>query len=1010
MAPRIKSRFWRICGIYFRHFRMGMWLIILIFLGSLLYLNQVGLPGFVKKPLLEKLRARGLDLQFTRLRWRFDRGIVAENVRFGSADADESAMPQMSAKEVQLPLDYKALMKLRFQASGLVLRQGRLTWPVRETNGPPRELAVEGIQTDLHLLPGDLWQLDNFQAQFAGAQIRLAGVLTNASAVREWKLMRPKRPSPGLFEYRLRRLADTLENIHFASSPQLKVDIQGDARDLQSFSAQINLSTPDADTPWGTIQNGTILVQLHPATSNAWSHAELNLQAGSAQCRWANSTNLQLVMHLFSTGADTNVVEGNLDVAGENVETKWGQAPRARFTAQWLHSITNAIPLSGHGELEVDTPSTKWGSAAHFRLAGALLPADAPVIGDESWAWWTNLAPFALDWECQVRGVQSPKFMAEEVSCAGDWRAPRLTATRIQSTLYGGKLDGEAKLDVATRELKFSSKTDFDALKISPLLDEKAREWLTQFTWQKPPVVQGEGELVLPAWTNLSGADWEAEVRPTLHLLGRFRISEGTFRSVPFSSAESHFDYSDECWILPDVMAVRPEGRLFLFHKSSDLTRDFYFRFGSTINVRVLRPLLDPAAQREFDLLAFTKTPVMEGEVWGRWREPERTGLKARVALTNFSVRGESASDFQTVLLFTNRVLKLVEPRLHRGAQEISASSLFIDFDGNKIYLNNGVSTAEPMVVARAIGPQVARVLVPYRFAQPPTVRAEGIIPLRSVKDADLHFDVDGGPFEWWKFNVSHISGRVDWTGDQLALRDVQAQFYQGNASGNAGFDFRPRTGANFNFNVVASDANMHLLMNDLTGKSNKLEGLLTMRLSVTDANTEDWQTWQGKGRVNLRDGLIWEIPIFGIFSPVLDGIAPGLGSSRASEASATFDIINGVVQSDDLEIRTSGASAMRLQYWGTVNLKGDVNGRVQAELFRDTWVIGPVLSFVLWPVSKVFEYRVNGTLEQPRSEPVFIVPRILMMPFRPAPHSSKEATPEDGPGSIHMDPPPTGQ
>ena len=68
MAPRTKSRFWRICGIYFRRFRMGMWLVILLVLGSLLYLNQIGLPGIVKKPLLEKLRARGVDLQFTRLR------------------------------------------------------------------------------------------------------------------------------------------------------------------------------------------------------------------------------------------------------------------------------------------------------------------------------------------------------------------------------------------------------------------------------------------------------------------------------------------------------------------------------------------------------------------------------------------------------------------------------------------------------------------------------------------------------------------------------------------------------------------------------------------------------------------------------------------------------------------------------------------------------------------------------------------------------------------------------
>ena len=67
-------------GRTLRRLRITIWLVILALVGALAYLNQVGLPNVVKRPLLEKLRARGIDLQFSRLRLRWYHGIVADNV------------------------------------------------------------------------------------------------------------------------------------------------------------------------------------------------------------------------------------------------------------------------------------------------------------------------------------------------------------------------------------------------------------------------------------------------------------------------------------------------------------------------------------------------------------------------------------------------------------------------------------------------------------------------------------------------------------------------------------------------------------------------------------------------------------------------------------------------------------------------------------------------------------------------------------------------------------------
>src|SRR5690348_10895965 len=74
----------------------------------------------------------------------------------------------------------------------------------------------------------------------------------------------------------------------------------------------------------------------------------------------------------------------------------------------------------------------------------------------------------------------------------------------------------------------------------------------------------------------------------------------------------------------------------------------------------------------------------------------------------------------------------------------------------------------------------------------------------------------------------------------------------------------------------------------------------------------------------------------------------------------------------------------MRLLYHGTVDVEGNLNARVEAELLRDVWLVGPLVSTIFWPVTKLFEYKVTGTLSQPKSEPVFIVPRLMMLPFLP--------------------------
>ena len=241
----MRSGFWRKCRVCFRWCRISVLLVVLAFLCAVVWFNQIGLPDFLKTRLIATLHERGVDLEFSRMRLHFARGIVAENVRLGGAQTAPG--PVLTLAEAQLKLDFRAFLHRQMQVDGLFLRQGRLVWSLSPTN----ELRLDNLEAGVRFQANDTWSLDKFQADFAGAKLDVSGEIGHAPELRNWEMFHGSGSNQLTdLPAQLKEFSKVLNQVHFAGTPQLDLTVSGDARSVNSFRLQLKVNAPAVQSPW----------------------------------------------------------------------------------------------------------------------------------------------------------------------------------------------------------------------------------------------------------------------------------------------------------------------------------------------------------------------------------------------------------------------------------------------------------------------------------------------------------------------------------------------------------------------------------------------------------------------------------------------------------------------------------------------------------------------------------------------------------------------------------------
>jgi hypothetical protein len=117
----------------------------------------------------------------------------------------------------------------------------------------------------------------------------------------------------------------------------------------------------------------------------------------------------------------------------------------------------------------------------------------------------------------------------------------------------------------------------------------------------------------------------------------------------------------------------------------------------------------------------------------------------------------------------------------------------------------------------------------------------------------------------------------------------------------------------------------------------------------------------RGTGKLEVTDGDVFAIPIFGPLSGLLNSVLPGkLGYSVAHKANATFTIKDGVIHTDDFQVAGKLFSMLGRGDIHFLDDKLDFTVRMNAN----------GAGVLLTPMYKLFEYTGEGSLKRPDWHP----------------------------------------
>ena len=465
--------------------------------------------------------------------------------------------------------------------------------------------------------------------------------------------------------------------------------------------------------------------------------------------------------------------------------------------------------------------------------------------------------------------------------------------------------------------------------------------------------------FLAPPRFEISGSAKLGEGQPRWQAIGHAALDRFAYKGIPFLSANAEFSWDGERTMVRDIHVRHQSGEL--VGRLLDAPNDFRIDLASTIDANALRSLA-PADTREFvndwdwphasNVQLSIRGPSAAAATWkgdgtlqlqrGRFRT---IGFNSASASVHF---GDGAVTYENF-------------RVARD-EGVATGTFVYDFAHHETRLSNVVSGLRPTEAIYWIDPKLLKVVTPYKFQKPPTITTSGVYQFRGGKNTRLEINVDsaGGMdyiFLGKTLPFDRINAKLLLTDDRLQISELNGAIFSGTVRGSADLSLA-KDDQRYRAAMTVDHVDFPKLT-DLYFKYKTAVGLMNGRYEWTGIGS-DARTMNGKGEVEVRNGDVFAIPLFGPLSDILNKIMPGVGYRVARKGNMSFTIKDGVIRASDFHVDG-----------GTFGMVGEGNAHfLDDKIDFDVRIDASGAGAVLTPLYKFFEYKAEGSLKKPDWHP----------------------------------------
>jgi len=528
---------------------------------------------------------------------------------------------------------------------------------------------------------------------------------------------------------------------------------------------------------------------------------------------------------------------------------------------------------------------------------------------------------------------------------AAEWSDQTLNISRCEWNDRLGGFAATANWSRRTEAANFQARSSLDLKSVLDAADAGAS--LADATFNSPPVIDVSGS-----------ANFRGE-RPQLKLIGHAAVDNVAYKNLPLSQSRLEFSWDGERTWLRDIRIRHPTGDLRA--EVFEAPNEFRLNIDGPLAPSEVRPFLPPEIQEFLGEWECPRPPVIQLAIRGKDRHPESWQGDGNIALDRTRFRGQWMNNATSKVHFADGAVTYENFHITRD-EGVGTGTFTYDFAKHEVRVSNIKANVRPAEVSFWIDPDLPKNVAPYKFHQPPTITANGVYQFHGGTGTRLEINLDAPSGMDYVFlgktlPFHNIAGRLLFTDDHLQIVDLKGGLFAGNVRGSADISLAhgdPRYQAK-----LAVDGVDFPRLTDLYYNYKTAHGQLSGTYDFTGFG-DDSRAMQGSGKMNVANGDVFAIPVFGPLSGILNLVVPGAGYSIARNATADFTVQKGIIHTENFEVAGKLFSMLGSGDIYFMDDKLDFDVRIDPK--------GP--GILLAPVYKLFEYKGEGSLKNPDWHP----------------------------------------